>query len=501
MDLPTELIATIFQHLDNASFLAARQASRRLEQASFAVFGKRFFRKKGYMITTPSLDVLQCVASHEKLRENVQHVWFNPDCYTFGPPTEDLMFSDGADEGKNAGLRHQDGYSDEAAKSQERLQAQLALALDHIELMKSDRALADRLGKAFASMPNLKTVGMRRSTDHKPWGWSRVQDAVGRDPRVLGQLPFSSTLDPSGPTLLYIALFQSLAASGSYVRRFYTDVIELDEIESGALPSDVIRKACKSLLYLEVNATKSRANALDHGHLGIAPASPEMLSVYSSGLTQLLAACPTLRELGLMIFRQKANDFEYSLRAFSRLAAQVQLQNLRRIKLEKIVTRSSDLIAILQPSSSNLTSLKLRDIRLFPAPDDDPPTEHWPPKLWKPVFAFLATSCPKLSYFFLHKVITAVEMVRFVEQLPPSSQGANGSRGFVDYENITVEVGLPHNDPDTEGREKRAAIMRARDAVSQRMQSLVEGHWYGSHLHSYDMDEGIWYTDTSDEEW
>lgn len=80
LDLPSELIAHIFRHLDDADFLATRRGNKSLENASVPVFGRRFFRKKGYMITTPSLDVLQSVADSPKLRKYVQHVWFNPDC-------------------------------------------------------------------------------------------------------------------------------------------------------------------------------------------------------------------------------------------------------------------------------------------------------------------------------------------------------------------------------------------------------------------------------------
>jgi hypothetical protein len=85
LSLPPELLANIFYHLEDTSFFSGRLVNRNLEQASFTLFGKRFFRKKGYMITNSSLDVLRSVASHDKLRVYVQHVWFNPDCYTYDP--------------------------------------------------------------------------------------------------------------------------------------------------------------------------------------------------------------------------------------------------------------------------------------------------------------------------------------------------------------------------------------------------------------------------------
>jgi hypothetical protein len=33
------------------------------------------------------------------------------------------------------------------------------------------------------------------------------------------------------------------------------------------------------------------------------------------------------------------------------------------------------------------------------------------------------------------------------------------------------------------------------------VRALVNGHWYGRNLFSYEMDESLWHTDTSDEEW
>lgn len=78
LSLPPELIASVFQHLDDDAFLAGRLASRDLEDASLTLFGRRFFRKRGYMITTPSLDVLENVASSPRLSRYVTHVWFNP---------------------------------------------------------------------------------------------------------------------------------------------------------------------------------------------------------------------------------------------------------------------------------------------------------------------------------------------------------------------------------------------------------------------------------------
>lgn len=75
LDLPSELVAAIFQHLDDADFFATRLANTALETSSLTLFGRRFFRKRGYMLMTPSLDVLKCVADSSKIKKYVQHVW------------------------------------------------------------------------------------------------------------------------------------------------------------------------------------------------------------------------------------------------------------------------------------------------------------------------------------------------------------------------------------------------------------------------------------------
>jgi hypothetical protein len=183
------------------------------------------------------------------------------------------------------------------------------------------------------------------------------------------------------------------------------------------------------------------------------------------------------------------------------LAAGMQLQNLRRIKLEKFTTTATTLTSLLRPSSHHLTSIKLRDIRLL----DDPDTAAERP--WQPVFSFLATSCPKLSYLLLYHLSHSTGTIRFVQNLPPpdaneiAAESMPDTVNFTNYENISVEAGAPHSDPDTEGPERRATILRAREVVGERVRALVEGHWYGKNTFSYEMDEMVWHTDTSDEEW
>lgn len=526
LDLPPELIATTFHHLNDADFFAARAVGKYLERASFATFGKRFFRKKGYMITTASLDVLQNIASHEELRPYVQHVWFNPDCYTFGHL---LKHPNSLDDFQK--IHPADRYSDdyetngknreahvECLKDHKRLlnsgdpAKHLACMDDDLDSLKAEGALSDKLVTVFSSLPNLRTIGMRRSDQYSPWGWKGLRDAVGRDPRELGDYLKYDIAGAHGPTLLYAALLRALDASGTKIQRFYTDAIEIDLLSVDTLPLDVVARACSSLLYLEVNVTKGRISML------IRPPGEETDRIrsqqrlqYGSGLIRLLSASPKLRELGLMIFPNRTQshlmppdegwELSYPYLSLVHLADNVQLQNLRRIKLEKFTTSPTTLISLLQPSAKQLTSIKLRDIRLL---SDSSAGDEKP---WQPVFSFLATSCPKLSYLLLYHLSHPTGTIRFVQNLPVPETHDNPADSmalpvnFTDYEHISVEAGVPHSDPDTVGPEKRATVREAREAVSERVHALVEGHWYGKNTFSYEMDESLWHTDTSDEEW
>jgi hypothetical protein len=498
LDLPPELIASTFSYLDDGDFFSARASVRHLERASFSTFGKRFFRKKGYMITTDSLDVLQNVSSHKELRSYVQHVWFNPDCYTFGPM---LFLNNHFDDWDK--VDPEDRYSDDPKTNRKNHEAHTACM---------DKVLADKLTTAFFSLPNLKTVGMRRSDQHSPWGWRRLRDAVGRDPRELGDLPWLQQSGASGPTLLYAAMLQALDSSSAEIRRLYTDAIEIDLISPRTLPLDVIQRACSSLQYLEVNVTKGNSSSVYRSpNEDTESQESHERSQYGSGLIRLLSASPKLRELGLMIFPDRRQSHlmapeegwlqSYPYLTLIHLAAGMQLQNLRRIKLEKFTTTATTLISLLQPSSNHLTSIKLRDIRLL----DDPDTGAERP--WQPFFSFLTTSCPKLSYLLLYHLSHSTGTIRFVQNLPPpgsdevAAESMPDTVNFTNYENIFVEAGVPHSDPDTEGPERRATILRARETVGEKVRALVEGHWYGKNTFSYEMDEMVWHTDTSDEEW
>lgn len=346
LELPPELIVHVFHYLDDVDFFASRLAGKHLERATFSIFGKRFFRKKGYMITTASLNVLQNVASHKELRKHVQHVWFNPDCYTFGP----MLFLPGHFDNWDA-VEPEHRYSDNPEINKKNHQAHAACIDDHHNIIHSNTVLANKLASAFFTLPNLKTVGMRRSDQYSPWGWRSLRDAIGKDPRELGDLPWIHQSGPSGPTLLYAAIIKALDTSGAEIQRFYTDAIEIDLIPLHTLPPDVIQRACSSLLYLEVNVTKGNAStAYQPPYADTVSHQMHEVSQYGSGLIRLLSASPRLRELGLMIFPDRKQSHlmapgegwleSYPYLTLIHLAGGMQLQHLRRIKLEKFTSGS-----------------------------------------------------------------------------------------------------------------------------------------------------------------
>lgn len=484
LDLPAELIGNLITYLDDHSIFATRLASKHLESSSLSYFGKRFFRKKGYLITTPSIAVLKSVAAHEELRKHVQHVWFNPDCYTHVEPKcspqEDF---DDLDEDGDPKERVE-LLSEEDRGKWERYREVMK---DHAMLLSKPK-LADELTTAFANLPNLVVIGMRRSEDHNPWGWSRLKDAIGEDPRDLGPIPSGPMFSLSGPTKLFIAIINAAACAKVEMKRLYTDAIEIDHILPTVLPQERLNEACRSLLYLEINASKARLNKRMGGNYSTLADEAE----WGDGLLRLFKACPQLRELGLQIFPPAARDGPswrkaYQYVVFHKLIYNTQLNQLTRLKLEKITTDPDRLKILLKGCRSSLTSLKLRDMRLLHT------HQIKDRQTWRRVFEFLRDDCPKLSYLLLYHLLFEEGSLTFVKSSPlpaPGTDTANqpydeaaGGDFFTKYEHIALEA-------------------KGRESVEGKLGEIVEGHWYHKPMCvSYAMDEGLWHTDTSDEEW
>ena len=500
IDLPSELVASIIAYLSDHDVFAARQASRKIERASLSLFGKRFFRKKGYMLTSTSLAVLESVSQHDELRNHVQHVWFNPDCFTFVRPDCAPDPEDAPDPDDPESLLKLLSSRDTAMYT-----AYLACMEDHRELLAhSATKLRKVLTRCFAKLPNLKIAGMRRSEDHSPWGWRALRDAVDEDPRVLGPIPNGPLRELSDSTRLFLAIVHAVAASRVTLRRFYTDAIELDNIGPNCLTEEVLRTACSSIWYLELNITKAWLSRWNHDrhHSLSDPAE------YGRGLMNLLRVTTQLKEIGLQIFPDRKQSHilapswrnpeswreSYPYLCLQHVVQNVSLPHLERVKLEKLTTSPSTLLGFLRSAAQRLTSLKIRDLRLLS--DED----H--PQPWRSIFAFLL-GCEKLDYLLFYHLLYERGGVSFVENppvpLPPSEtdpttgapnppfsgeteESGMGEEFFMKYEHIALQV---------EGREM----------VKMKLEEIVENHWYRAPIFSYQMDDGVWHTDTSGEEW
>ena len=480
LDLPSELIASVLPFLDKEDIFSFRLTSRSLERSALSYFGTRFFHKKGYLITTPSLNVIKSIARHVDLRKYVHHIWFNPDLWTF------MLWED---------ITRYGGSYGERKKNKKAL---IRCLKDHDDLLKNN-GLQFYLKDVLCRLPNLVAIGMRRSEDHAPWGWEELEKITGYDPRSLGTIPSIPLHDLSGPTLLFNNIISAMAATGKSVKRLYTDAVEIDNIRPDLLPQQNLDKACRSLLYLELNASRGLLEEPEHDeHVSL-----EDERDYGTNLLKLFRVVPQLRELGLQIFPDRKQSHlvppsyrdpeswrkSYPYITFQKLATNVQLSHLERIKLEKITTTPETLKTFLEPSQSCLRSLKIRDIRLLSSENNEKP--------WRTMFSFLRTSCTRLSYILLYHLMYEAGGISFVENPPtpvpyvetidgngapnpPYSQPA-GDEFFTKYDHIALEAGT-------------------REEVVAKLDQIVDSHWYQKPIFSYEMDEALWHTDTSDEE-
>ncbi|KAK3686319.1 hypothetical protein LTR37_019957 [Vermiconidia calcicola] len=487
LDLPAELVAHLFTYLDTDSLFATRLTSKHLESASFSYFGRRFFRKKGFLITPDAMLVLNQIAAHQELRKYVEHLWFNPDCYTFVRPPR--FPDDAVEEGEDSGVEGEERPRRPGAGiTRAGIGAYKNTVARHEHLLYGPQ-LGYELASAFRCLPNLAVVGMRRSEDHEPWGRRKYQRLIGEDPRVLGPIPSGSRGVLSGPTMLFTAIVHAAAApkrtelTRTGLKRLYTDAVEIDNLHPEHIFQDKLNAACRDLLYLEINASKG---SFKRG----TPAE------YGQGLLRLFQAVPHLRELGLQIFPDLAQPVAgnaeawrkaYSYIAFQRIVEGVQLTNLTRLKLEKITTTPEILKAFISASRTSLMSLKMRYIRLLSPPGTERP--------WQKIFEFLRDSCSNLAYLLLYNLMYEFGGIAFVEETPASKpvqviQDPEFNPGYTDpgteqffaqYEHIALEA-------------------KGRDEVEKKFAEVVDGHWYRKPIISYAMDESLWHTDTSDEE-
>lgn len=521
-DLPNELICRIYGCLKQEDAFAFRFVCKKLERATFRPFSRRHFRKKGFMITSFSLGTLRRIADHKALAECVQHVWFNPDCFTFVEVTCG---------GRDSDTEGEEGYSNQRLLSSQQLKAYRHALSDHRMLIETEE-LRDQLHEIFAQLPNLRTIGMRRSEDYAPYGWSILRDLTGLDPRVLGIIPRDTLFALAAPTKLFVAIIDALPETGARVQRLYTDAIELDNVNPVHLSQDILDSACQHLLYLEVNVYESRMPATYDRSETRSWANQSFIPLQSTsesrGLVRLAAAVPQLRELGLQIFPDRhqshlipPRQFEpsswqdgYPYHAFRNLAEGAHLRNLSRVKLEKFTTTADLIWAFLEPSAHGLISLKLRDIRLL--------TSETQPRPWQVFFTALSTDCKQLAYILFYHLMYDLGSISFVaeedETQPLLSATVHHSQGPVGSPSLPENVDSDESDEDEQldqdlplfhgGHRTHFAQYdhltveaRGLDVVQLRIVELGERHWYRRALRSYAMDEDLWHTDTSDEDW
>jgi hypothetical protein len=79
--LPAELVCQFAEFLPPHERFNLRLVCRHAEYALFGLFRSQF-REVGFMITTRSLEILRGISTHPVLADVVEHVWFNPNCFT-----------------------------------------------------------------------------------------------------------------------------------------------------------------------------------------------------------------------------------------------------------------------------------------------------------------------------------------------------------------------------------------------------------------------------------
>ncbi|WPH00816.1 Hypothetical protein R9X50_00364600 [Acrodontium crateriforme] len=497
LDLPAELLSNVISNLPDNTVFETRLTCRELEKAALPTFGKRFFRKRGFLLTSLSLGMLKQVAQHDDLRKYVQHVWFNPDMYNGIVVKCSPVFAARV-------MFHNDNNSKQlqwtSEESKAPWEAYRACKADYQRTTDLGR-LTEELATIFRLLPNIQTIGMRRGQDYNPYGWSVYERQIGEDPRMLGDHHPSQPLQRlSTPSILLIAICNALASSNVEVHRLYTDAIEIDNIKPEQLSQDTLNKACRGLLYLEINSIKGmleRQNSSDGNYLVL-----DQKQEWGSGLIRLFKATKQLKEIGLQIFSNKFQGHKlapdprnprswqetFPYMCLRNISQSFEVSTLTRVKLEKVATSPSILEALLQPSKATLSSLKLRDIRLISEQEQERP--------WEPMFIFLKNSCPQLSYIFINN---------------PSYE--HGGVSFVENPVVQQDPYLPHNTGNftlSNSLRRQVLVTEAVDVtleatgighVANRLDQAISSHWYQRPIVSFPMDDGLWYTDTSDEEW
>ncbi|KAK0720216.1 hypothetical protein B0H67DRAFT_511189 [Lasiosphaeris hirsuta] len=134
--VPLEVLIRITYYISTTDLANVRLSCKVLERALFHFFSHEFFRKKQFMVSTDSLQVLIDISHHTALSSVLKHVVIGTDrvCHEANDHTISLP-----------------------NEQEARLAASAA---DHFDLMTTGR-LRDMLAEAFRNLPNLESVDIR----------------------------------------------------------------------------------------------------------------------------------------------------------------------------------------------------------------------------------------------------------------------------------------------------------------------------------------------------
>ncbi|KAK3403419.1 hypothetical protein B0T20DRAFT_486420 [Sordaria brevicollis] len=192
--IPQEVLTRITYFIRTPDLCNARLTCRALEKALFHSFAYEFFRKKQFMVYSPSLQCLVDISKHESLSPYLKHVIIGLDQVIrpnpYHPPPGDQRW-----------LNWQLAYADQQA------------------LLCSGRA-RDMLAEAFKNLPDLETVDLRDFHSTTRWrddgagwtsyGYNTLVESTGVRHSTGGP---TTNDDADYPTRLFTVITHALAAA------------------------------------------------------------------------------------------------------------------------------------------------------------------------------------------------------------------------------------------------------------------------------------------------
>lgn len=485
LDLPPELLERIISYAPKNVVLSTRLAHRALEYATFSGFAKRFFRKKGYLITRESLNTLESISKHPQLQKYVEHVWFNPDCWTF--QYED----DRTPRSRPQHLQRQQRQPRNYAVYREVWE-------QHVELLYSFNSFSESLLEIFRNLPNLKVIGMRRSVDHYAWGCNRLKRLTGLgDPRVLGPIPSKPLNSLSGPTYLFRAITHALGSlEDSRIERLYTDAIELDNLSPNDMTQKILTNGNSKITQLELNVCLAKIGNLEASGAILRP-RPELdfrhtpnLEHLGENVVKVLSSMPRLDSLSLSFLTSGWGGM-YNRPVLDRIVIAKAVNALVRLKLDRLANLEPRiLMSFLKTSSATLVNIKLRNVELQQSGGGQVSP-------WRPVLALLRHQLPRLDYVYLFwlRIINydreECGYVAFQEPRPTTSTTAEAGEEAVEASATQYTSAESH---------LFMLECRGRAEVVRKLEHFIEGHGYEERLTGEVNDDDRWDTDTSDDE-